>query len=98
MRSIAPENYLFQKEDLKNEEMSHVYSEDGLIDQVMQFVVEHNQASTSLLQRNFRIGYNRAARLMDDLERKGVISSQNGTKPREVLLSKSEIENLVRSE
>ncbi|MBD4419420.1 hypothetical protein GUG91_04535, partial [Xanthomonas citri pv. citri] len=44
------------------------------------------KASTSLLQRQFRIGYNRASRLMDDLERNQVIGPQKGSKPRQVLI------------
>ncbi|MDI1635477.1 DUF1444 family protein, partial [Staphylococcus aureus] len=48
-------------------------SEDALYDEAYLFVVEQQKASTSLLQRQFRIGYNRASRLMDDLERNQVI-------------------------
>ncbi len=47
---------------------------------------EQQKASTSLLQRQFRIGYNRASRLMDDLERNQVIGPQKGSKPRQVLI------------
>ena len=68
--------------------------EDELLGEVIEFVVSHNQASTSLLQRQFRIGYNRAARLIDHLESKGIISGQNGSKPREVLLSDAQIEEI----
>ncbi len=50
-------------------------SEDALYDEAYLFVVEQQKASTSLLQRQFRIGYNRASRLMDDLERNQVMSS-----------------------
>ena len=50
--------------------------------------------STSLLQKRFRIVYNRAARLIDSLEQKGIISAQNGSKPREVLVSESQIDEL----
>ena len=51
------------------------------------FVIEQQKASTSLLQRQFRIGYNRASRLMDDLERNQVIGPQKGSKPRQVLVN-----------
>ena len=51
-------------------------SEDALYDEAYLFVVEQQKASTSLLQRQFRIGYNRASRLMDDLERNQVIGPQ----------------------
>jgi S-DNA-T family DNA segregation ATPase FtsK/SpoIIIE len=59
---------------------------DELLDEAIQIVVETGQASTSLLQRKLRIGYNRAARLIEELEDKGVISGRNGSKPRQVLL------------
>ncbi len=59
---------------------------DELLDEAIQIVVESGQASTSLLQRKLRIGYNRAARLIEELEAKGVISGRNGSKPRQVLL------------
>lgn len=89
MRSIAKPNYLFEQEqllmDIEEEE------EDDLLNDVILFVIENNQASTSLLQRQFRIGYNRAARLIDSLYSRGVISAQNGSKPREVLVSKAQI-------
>lgn len=45
------------------------------------------QASISLLQRRFRIGYTRAARLMDDLERRGIVGEYEGSKPREVIVT-----------
>lgn len=60
-------------------------SEDDMYDEVLEFVLENGSASTSLLQRRFRIGYNRASRLIDDLEMNGIIGPQNGSKPREVI-------------
>ncbi len=62
-----------------------VLSEDELYGEVLEFVMENGSASTSLLQRRFRIGYNRASRLIDDLEANGVIGPQNGSKPRELI-------------
>jgi len=59
---------------------------DELIDEAIQIVIETGQASTSLLQRKLRIGYNRAARLIDEMETRGVISGRNGSKPRQVLV------------
>lgn len=61
--------------------------EDELYDQAIQIVVEAKQASVSLLQRRMRIGYTRAARLIDSLEAGGIIGPYEGSKPREVLLS-----------
>lgn len=60
-------------------------SEDDMYNEVLDFVLENGSASTSLLQRRFRIGYNRASRLIDDLEMNGIIGPQNGSKPREVI-------------
>lgn len=60
--------------------------EDPLYDQVVEYVVTAKKASTSLIQRRFRIGYNRAANLVDKLEERGIVGPQNGSKPREVLV------------
>ncbi|MBO4358325.1 MAG: DUF87 domain-containing protein [Erysipelotrichaceae bacterium] len=61
-------------------------SMDSLYDDVVEFVKLQQKASTSLLQRRFGIGYNRAARLIDTLEDRGVVGPANGSKPREVYL------------
>lgn len=66
-------------------------SEDELYQEAYQFVVEKQKASASLLQRQFRIGYNRAARLIDELEANGVIGPSTGSKPRTVLIENNEI-------
>ncbi|ANF98766.1 cell division protein FtsK [Paenibacillus bovis] len=60
---------------------------DELYDQAMQIVIEAKQASVSLLQRRMRVGYTRAARLIDSLEAHGVVGPYEGSKPREVLIS-----------
>ncbi|MDT2755821.1 DNA translocase FtsK [Enterococcus asini] len=60
--------------------------EDELFDQAKELVVEMQTASVSLLQRRFRIGYNRAARLVDELEAHGVVGPSEGSKPRKVLI------------
>ena len=67
-------------------------SQDSLYDDVVEFVKFQQKASTSLLQRRFGIGYNRAARLIDTLEDRGVIGPANGSKPREVYLKSDEEE------
>lgn len=59
--------------------------EDPLFEQSKALVIEKNTATTSMLQRQFSIGYNRAERLMDELERKGIVGSFNGASPREVI-------------
>ncbi|MDT3494878.1 FtsK/SpoIIIE domain-containing protein, partial [Bacillus toyonensis] len=82
-------NYLFKQEDLlaKSEQSE---SEDELFLDACQFVVEQGGASTSSVQRKFRIGYNRAARLIEEMESQGIISEARGTKPRDVLISEDE--------
>ncbi|EOQ05943.1 cell division protein ftsK [Bacillus cereus VD184] len=82
-------NYLFKQEDLlaKTEQAE---SEDELFLDACQFVVEQGGASTSSVQRKFRIGYNRAARLIEEMESQGIISEGRGTKPRDVLISEDE--------
>lgn len=59
--------------------------DDDLYEEARQIVIESRKASTSFLQRKLKIGYSRAARIIDILEERGVISGQNGSKPREVL-------------
>src|SRR5690606_21137124 len=70
VRTLAEPNYLFEQEDLL-EQVTIDEEEDELLPDVIDFVIEQNSASTSLLQRRFKIGYNRAARLMDSLEHRG---------------------------
>lgn len=60
--------------------------DDPLYNEIVEFVVEQQKASASLLQRRFKLGYNRAARIVDLLEERGIIGPQNGSKPREVLV------------
>jgi DNA segregation ATPase FtsK/SpoIIIE, S-DNA-T family len=93
----APPNYLIssfdtmQKEDDKdNEEFN---TRDALFEQARSIVVETGTASTTFLQRKLKIGYARAASLMDELEMRGIISPQEGTKPRRVLQTAFERSN-----
>lgn len=65
-------------------------STDALYEDVLYFVRQQQKASASLLQRRFKIGYNRAARIIDELEADGVIGPQDGSKPRQVYLDKYE--------
>ena len=75
-------------EDIKNNPISGDKEEydDPLYNEIVEFVIETGKASASLLQRRFKIGYNRAARVIDLLEERGIIGPQNGSKPREVLV------------
>ncbi len=69
---------------------------DALFAEAVDLVVRTGQASISLLQRRFRIGYTRAARLIDDLERRGVVGPFEGSKPREVLVTDEQAEVICR--
>ena len=60
--------------------------DDPLYNDIVQFVIDTQKASASLIQRKFKLGYNRAARIVDLLEERGIIGPQNGSKPREVLV------------
>ena len=66
---------------------------DELLSEAIKIVVEYEQASTSFLQRRLRIGFNRASRIMDQLEERGVISQKDGSRPRQVLIGKADLEN-----
>ena len=62
--------------------------DDPLYNEIYEFAMESGKISASLIQRRFRLGYNRAARIIDIMEERGVIGPQNGSKPREVLAGK----------
>ena len=62
--------------------------DDPLYNDIVDFAMEFGKISASLIQRKYRIGYNRAARIVDLLEERGIIGPQNGSKPREVLIKK----------
>jgi S-DNA-T family DNA segregation ATPase FtsK/SpoIIIE len=68
---------------------------DDLLDQAIRLVVETETASVSMIQRRLRVGYTRAGRLIDMLERRGVISGYEGSKPRQVLVSQADLSRLT---
>jgi S-DNA-T family DNA segregation ATPase FtsK/SpoIIIE len=69
--------------------------DDPLLDKAIEIVVQTQTASVSLLQRRLRVGYTRAGRLIDMLERRGIISGYEGSKPRHVLVDESQLHTLV---
>ena len=69
--------------------------EDPLLAEAVELVVEMGTASTSMLQRRMRLGYTRAGRMMDMLERRGVISGYEGSKPRQVLITASDLPRVL---
>jgi DNA segregation ATPase FtsK/SpoIIIE, S-DNA-T family len=69
--------------------------EDPLLDRAIEVVVQAQTASTSLLQRRLRVGYTRAGRLIDMLERRGIISGYEGSKPRRVLVDEAQLDRVL---
>ena len=69
-------------------------SEMCIRDRAVDLILEKEKASVSMLQRQFRIGYNRAARLMDELERRGMVGPEEGSKPRKVLITRAQWEEM----
>ncbi|WP_446030819.1 DNA translocase FtsK [Peribacillus simplex] len=85
--------YLFEQEDLLNR--AQVTEEaDELFFEACEFVVSQQAASASSVQRRFRVGYNRAARLIEMMEQQGVVSESRGSRPRDVLITEEELEFL----
>ena len=71
---------------------------DPLLMEAIETVVETGQASTSFIQRRFKVGYARAGRIIDQMEERGIISGYQGSKPREVLMSKERWQELKMSQ
>ncbi|WP_232299556.1 DNA translocase FtsK [Pontibacillus chungwhensis] len=95
VKKIASPNYLFEQEELM-QQPNFEETEDDLFEEAVQFVIDQNGASASLLQRRFKVGYNRAARLIDTMEEKGIISESKGSKPRDVYMDHAGFEELRR--
>lgn len=79
-----------------NQSDSILEDTDELFEDALELVVEAQQASISMLQRKLRIGYNRAARLIDDMEQKGFVGSYEGSKPRQVLIDSQFFEQNIK--
>ena len=69
--------------------------EDPLLDKAIEVVVQTQTASVSLIQRRLRVGYTRAGRLIDMLERRGIISGYEGSKPRRVLIAEGDLDQAL---
>lgn len=81
-----------QKAQSENPEDSVDFFEDDLMRQAIDMVLETGQASTSMLQRRFRVGYTRAARMIDMMEAMHIVGPNNGSKPREILMTADEVQ------
>ncbi len=69
---------------------------DSMFEEAARLIVKHQHGSTSLIQRRLKLGYNRAGRIMDQLEKAGIVGPANGSKPREVLVkSETELEQYL---
>jgi DNA segregation ATPase FtsK/SpoIIIE, S-DNA-T family len=79
--------------DQRDDELSPDH--DDLLGEAARIVVQSQTASVSMIQRRLRVGYTRAGRLIDMLERRGIISGYEGSKPRQVLVSEAEIGRML---
>ncbi|MED5224927.1 DNA translocase FtsK [Bacillus safensis] len=93
---ITQQKAQYQEEMIPSEETQDQLAavEDDLYDEAVDLIIGMQTASVSMLQRRFRIGYTRAARLIDAMEERGVVGPYEGSKPREVLLSKEQYDEL----
>lgn len=90
---------VYDESIIKEEETPWTTSDyvDPLLEQAIEIVVRTGQASVSMLQRRLRVGYSRAARLVDTMEERGIVGGADGSKPRAVLLSEEEYDRLKES-
>jgi len=99
------ENIKEQQIETKNMEQTDIINEienvqvkdedvDEFLEQAIEIVVNDGQASVSYIQRKFKVGYARAARIIDQLEERGIVGGHEGSKPRKVLITKEELEEM----
>ena len=81
---------VYDEEILKDQQKSHLINgeKDELYDQAVRIIMESNQASVSILQRRMRLGYTRAARIIDTMEQEGLVGPFEGSKPRKILVDR----------
>lgn len=91
--SMDPAAALIERQEARMNE--HSANDDPLYAEAVRWVVERGEASTSMLQRRFKIGFQRASRLLDTMEEHGVVGPRDGPRPREVLISPLEAEELL---
>lgn len=91
VKDQRPARYLFEPESLMAK-LESVEGKDDLFEDVLPYIVSEGQVSASALQRKFKIGFNRAANLIESLESQNFISGHKGSKPREVFLTKVDYE------
>ena len=89
VEEVVYENDIVEK---VSKEIIKESDDDEFLQEAINFVVESKQASSSMLQRKFKIGFNRAARLVDIMEEGGIVGKSEGSKPRKVLITKEDLE------
>ncbi len=95
LQSAEYDEEILQKIDNQNETPKPDASgDDELLPQAIDMVLEMGQASASLIQRKFKVGYSRAARILDQMESWGVVGASDGSKPRQILITKQEWDEL----
>ncbi|MBS7527998.1 DNA translocase FtsK [Fusibacter paucivorans] len=77
-------------DDIKTSTAVPTDDADEYLEDAINFAIDTGQASASMMQRRFRVGYNRAARLIESMEERGIVGPPNGSKPREVLMTRTE--------
>jgi DNA segregation ATPase FtsK/SpoIIIE, S-DNA-T family len=98
VKSQMEGNVEYSGEVMEHIERGNTYSgadeQDDLLPDCIEMVVRAGQASVSMLQRRFRLGYNRAARIMDMMESRGIVGPADGSKPRIILMTEAELEKM----
>lgn len=84
----------YNKSDVEILEFEDDDYADPFLDEAIEMTIQTGQASTSFIQRSFKVGYARAGRIIDQMEERGIISGYQGSKPREVLISREKWEEL----
>ena len=96
IRDQMPPNYLFDHDSLRTFTIKKdTAASDDLLYPVAQFVVRENNASINAIQKEFGVGFNRAQRIVELLEEQGIVSKNEGTKARQVLVTMAELENML---
>lgn len=82
---IDDEIFMDDEDESEDEGEKSFFGDDPLYNRALEIVITAKKASASFLQRRLKIGYNRAARLVEEMEERGIIGPQNGSKPRDIL-------------
>lgn len=86
------------KEKVENGSKNQDLEKDDLLPKAIELVVENKQASVSLIQRKFKVGYARAARIVDQMEERGIVGKHEGSKPRQVLMTKQQWDEMLMTD